>query len=247
MDELKNLENLELKRDPDYIKRLLEDNGSNIITKKDLYVFFPQKFVDRDLTSLGNTCYILGLIAIVDLDKGVYSVLTLPTRLEMQPSEINNTVINGMDYVVLKIDKDSDFLVSKKVVKESDFVFDIMDLLLIKGKVPWYYDYNDIVKIFANVKKYTGEKAADNQLTFELLTAMIARDATDWNKYYRDILESMDDLNKKELAWVGLENIWFSFRSTLSKLAGAYMKKGIVSAIINPEKEISDLEHVLRE
>ena len=247
MDRIKNMENLKLTRDPNYIKSLLKDTDDALITNKDLFVMFPQKFIDRDLSSLGNTCHILGLISIIDIDSKKYSVTTVPARLETQPSEIDTTIVNNMEYVVLKIDKDSEFITSKKVLKESDFVFDVMDLLLIIGKIPRYYDYNDIVKIFANVRKYTGEKAADNQLTFELLTAMVARDAEDWNKYYRDILESMKDVGKKDLAWVGLENIWFSFRSTLSKLAGAYMKKGVVSAIINPEKEISDLEHVLRE
>jgi len=247
MDELKNIDFKSLERDPEYFKKVLTQYDDNIVTNKEVYIMFPAKFVDRDLSSLGNICNIIGLIAIMDIEANKYSILTVPSRLETMPSEIGNIVVDGEGYYVLKYDADSEIISSRKLIKESDFIFDMFELFLVKGKVPWYYGYNDVVKIFNNIKKYTGGKAAENQLAIELLVSIIARYDIDWSIEYRNVIESLKDLKEVPLAWVGLENIFYSFRSTLSKLAGAYMKKGIVSAIINPEKEISDLEHVLRE
>jgi len=235
------------KRDPEYFKTILKQSDNKVVTKKDLIVLFPQKFVDKGLTDLGVESYVLGIIAIVDPDTEKYTVLKIPGRLQMMPMEIEKVLIDDTEYVMLEFEANTDLISDARVVKEVDFMFDIFDTLLIKGKMPWYLNYRDPVDVFAKMKKYTGTKAANNRMTFELLTSIIARYKDNKKIQYRNYVNEAGKEIPESLAWVGLENIFYSFNSTLSKVAGAYMELGIVSAILDPEKEISDLEHVVRE
>jgi len=237
----------ELKRDPEYFKPILKQTGETVITKKDLVVLFPQKFVDKGLSELGTTCYVMGIMALVDLEAKRYTVIKVPGRIQMQPAEIDTAVINDTEYVLLEFMEDTDIISNNNIVKEAGYMFDIFDLLLIKSKIPWYLNYKDVVEVFDKINKYTGSKAADNRAVIELLTSIVARIKKNKKIQYRNYVNEIGKENEKELEWVGLENIFYSFNSTVSKIAGSYMELGLVSAIINPEKEISDLEHVLRE
>ncbi len=234
-------------RDPEYIRKLLSKHDKVITVKKDLYVVFPKKFVDRDLTVLGTTSSVFGVFAIVEPDKKKYSVSRVPARLTMQPTEVDSTVINGMEYYVLYFMEGLDMVSNTTTIKDNGVAFDLYDLLFIQGKVPWYIAYTDLPIIFHNLVKYAASESGKNKLAFELLTAIIARSPEDKMVELRNILRKVDDIYNITPDYVGLSDIWYTFKSTLSKLAGAYMKQGIVSSIIYPEKEISKLEHVIRE
>ena len=77
-----------------------------------------------------------------------------------------------------------------------------------------------------------------------ILTSIIARDPNNLEIPVREVINNLEEADPK---YVGLKNPWFTFKSTLSKVAGAYMKLGLVAAMIHPEKEVSDLESVIRE
>jgi len=230
------------KRNSNKIKSYLTVKDDMVITNKRLYIMFPEKFVDKGLSVLSSTCYITGLFAIID-DDGNYSVSKVPTRMSVQPAEIDTVLVNDVPYVVLEIEENTDLIASTTLIKEN-IAFPVYDLFFIQGKIPWYYTYEDIPEIFKNMRKYAGSKSGDNIITYEFLTAIIARDPNNLEVPIREIIKSLEEANPK---YVGLKNPWFTFKSTLSKVAGAYMKLGLVAAMIHPEKEVSDLESVIRE
>ena len=244
---MKTFDKDKLVKDNNYIKDLIKDNGDIYITKKDLLVVFPQRFVDKEFTILGTQSLVLGIIAIIDPEANKYAVLKIPGRLEMQPTEIDTMAIDDVPYYSLYFEKGMDFITNKKVIKEGNFLFDMFDNFLIKGKIPWYLEYQDLIDIFTKIGKFTGSKAGSNPLVYEILTAVIARWKEDKKVQFRNYVNQVGKIEKDELTWVGLENIWYSYSSTVNKLAGSYMELGLVSSILDPEKEVSDIEHVLRE
>jgi hypothetical protein len=90
-------------------------------------------------------------------------------------------------------------------------------------------------------------KATENILLLEVLTAVITRLKENPLVEIRNVIKKKEDLKKLEYIYVGLSDVYYSYRSTTSKLLGNYFKKAINSSILYPEKEISDLEKVLRE
>jgi hypothetical protein len=242
---LENFDYKQYKRNPDIIAKYIKKQDNMLITKKKLYIMFPEKFVDKEMSILGSTCYILGIFAILDED-GNYAVSLIPTRMEIQPIEIDTILVDGQQYVVLEIEENSD-IVSNTTLIQEDVTYPIFNLFFIQGKIPWYLDYYDLPRIFQILEKYTGSKAGRNHITFEFLTAIIARVHGDKKTEYRMVIDTIKDMERIKPSYVGLMNIWYTFKSTINKLAGSYMKLGLVSAINYPEKEISDIEHIVRE
>jgi hypothetical protein len=235
-----------LKRDKEALNKCVKIKDNVMYTLKKVYVMFPEKFIDKNMTKLGNTSLVTGVMAIID-ENNNYATSIIAGRITMYPNEIHSMLVDNIPYIVLEIEKDNVFIPNMNIIKEASVVFDMYDLFILKGKIPWYLTYEDIPKIFKNLNKYTGSKAGDNILTYEILTAIISRDKNDIHKEYRSTLKSMNDLNTKQPTYVGLENIWYSYNTTVSKVVGNYMKLGIVSAINNKETKVDAIENILRE
>lgn len=234
------------KRDPEAIKKCIKVKDSVVYTLKKLYVMFPTKFIDKNMTKLGNTSLVMGIVAILD-ENNHYAVSVIAGRITMVVNEINTILVDNTEYTVLEIEKDNIFIPNTNIVKEAGTVFDMYDLFILKGKIPWYITYEDIPMIFKNLPKYTGSSAGNNILTYEFLTAIISRDKDDIHKEYRNALNTISDLNTKSPTYIGLEDIWYSYNTTVSKVVGNYMKLGVVSAINNKETKVDSIENILRE
>jgi len=234
-----------LKRNPSKIKNSLKTTGDMVIAKKNLSIIFPQKFVDKELTILDNICEILGIIIIMDEDLN-YSVMTVPGKLSTEPNEIETVEIGDELFVKLIIEEGNAIFTSNKIVKNTDLIYQIFELLMLQGKVPFYLNYIDLYKVFSNIPKYTGSDVGIDTLGFEVLIAISARNPNNLDMQFRKYIKDNKDMVETTPAWVGLKNIYYSYNSTLSKIAGSYFKKGLIAAIVKPEDKSTTLENILR-
>ncbi len=242
---METLDITKLKRDPNYIKSNLIMKDEFTLTKKDTYIVFPEKYEKKDLAELGNVCLVTGVFAIVMGDR--YGVMTIPNHIEITPVEIEQVDINGDVYYRLFIEANTDIFSNNNIVKKSDRVYNLLDLFLMQGKVPWYIEYEDLVKVFTNVGKYTGLTATDKLLPVETIISIISKYKKDLTKDYRLVINKPQDLKTKPVEYVGLMDVYYTYKSTVSKLLGNFFKKAIDSTILYPEKEVTDIENVLRE
>jgi len=242
---MEKLDISKLKRNPEAIKKKLKKVDNTIIAKEDMLIIFPEKFVDKELTNLDNVSDVFGVVAVLDNNNN-YSVLTIPSRFTVEPAEIENIEINEEPYVALHIEAGQPLISNTVMVKNQDVTFPIFDLFMLQGKIPWYINYEDLLDVFIKLDKYAGSKVGGLVLALEALTAINARDPKNPETEFRMVINSEEDMRKKPVEWVGLKNIYYSFKSTLSKIAGAYFKQGVIAAIVKPEKETTDLEYVLR-
>ena len=233
------------KRKPDVIKNKVKHTNKMFIAKDELFIMFPTKFVDKDLATLDNVSSVIGIFIVFDKAMN-YSVIKIPAKIKIEPSEIEDIVINETPYTVFHIEKDQALFTTDIIIKDLDVVFPIFDLFLLQGKVPWYLNYLDFYELFLGLEKYAGSKVGKSVLGLSALTAINARDKKDPEVEFRTIVKTEADLTNKHPEWVGLKNIYYSFKSTLSKIAGAYFKQGLIAGVVKPEKETTDLEYVLR-
>lgn len=236
-----------LKRDPKKISSYLKTDNKSIITKEELYIIFPELYLDKEINVLGDISLIVGIFAILDPTNNLYSVSTIPTRVEVTPSEISYTIINGDSYVLLKIDKNDIFINNLNLVKDKSLAYLLFDTFFVQGKIPFYVTYLDLPNIFNNLYHYTGSKAGQNRLIYELLTAIITKYRDNPDIGYRNILDSLKDLDTKPVIFKGLKDIHYTVTSSLSKITGSYYKQGILSAINKPDSNVSNLENIVRE
>jgi len=234
-----------LKRNAKLIKSKYRKVGDMLIAKEKLYILFPSKFVDKDLSILDNVCKILGVIAIMD-DNNNYAVSTIPGRIDIEPSEIETVDINNELYTMLVIEPGDPLFSDTRIIQNTDMVFNVFELLLLQGKVPFYLNYEDLLNVFTNMPRYTGTSVGKDSLVFEILIALSARNPNNLDQQFRMFVKDRKMAMSITPAWVGLRNIYYSYNSTLSKIAGSYFKKGLVASIIKPEKDATVLENILR-
>ena len=242
---METLDHSKWKRNKAAINSKLIQKGSMVIAKEDLSIFFPGRFVDKKLTVIKNSLKALGALCIKD-DKNNYAVLLVPGHIPITPNELIDIELDGEHYYEVKINKGQPIFDSTTIVADMDLVYSLFELFILQGKVPWYMEYLDLIKFFSKLPKYSGTKVGNNTLSFEMFIAMAARDINNPEVEYRTLLTKESDMNTKPLKWIGLQNIYYSFRSTLAKVGGSYFKQGLLAANVNHEQKATDLENILR-
>lgn len=240
MDSL-NIE--KLKHNPNVIKESLKQVGGVVKTTKPLRVFFPERFTSKDLAFMGSTVKLVGYFAIVN-EKNEYGVMIIPAFYELAPFNVSNLEVDGDVNTVLEFEAGSVFISNTNIVKTESLYYDVFDEFFVKGKLPWFLSYEMTSDIFLESSKYSGSGIGKNPISYELLTAITSRSVKDKNVQLRHTIKD----NKPVLrSVVGLNNIYYSFDNTASKLFGGYYGQGVTAAIVNKETETSAVADVLRQ
>lgn len=238
-----DIENIKL--NPKAIKPKITEEKERFIANEDLFIIFYNRFYDRDLVFIEEKVRLLGLFIIVD-SKGNYAKVMLPNFINMSPNMISDVSIQEKEYTVLHFYKGNDIVSERKLIKNDDFTFNIFEDFFINGNIPFFMSYDDMVKFFLKVRKFANSNLVDNPKGIEVLTSIIGRNRNDTKKYIRQTIKSKDDITEKSMKFISLSNITEGYNNTISKITGAYLKEGIVSAIVDPETQESDLTKILK-
>jgi hypothetical protein len=222
---------------PDVIKNSFEIVNKTTKVNKDIYVLFPEDYVNKKLAILSNVVKLISIYAIVDDDEN-YAVCVAPVFQELTPINVDIVIVNEEKHYRLTFSKDSVFIPNNNLLVTDNYFY-------VAGKIPWFLEYNQLSNLLIESNKYANSNIGNNMLTFEILTSIIARDSKDLLKYYRLTLKSKEDLNNKP-KYVGMNNIFYSLDNTGAKLIGSYFKKGLVSSLADPEEKSSKLTKILR-
>lgn len=233
------------KRNREQVFKSIKVKEDNTFVTSSLKIYFPTLYVDKKLAVIDNTCKILGIFIIADKDNNT-TLSTIPTMVEVTPTTIEIVDIDDIPHYQLSLEKGDLLFNNMKVVQLLDMAYNIFNLMMINGKVPWFIGYTDLLKIFENFNKYTGSNVSSFIDIIKIFIRISGRDKNNLSVYYSNILNTEKDLATKEIEWIGLSNIYFTFKSTMSKIGGSYFKKALLSAIVTPEKEPTQLENILR-
>lgn len=234
------------KRNPEVIKSYFKVVKDITIVTSELRVIFPERFITKEFVFMGSTVRALNIFAIVD-DNNNYAIAMAPIFVELSPYNVSDVMIDNDLNKVLHFKKDDVFLVSNTCFVTDSFIYDLFDEFYVKGNIPWFMNYEDVSDILLESKKYAGSNIGNNPLTFEILAANIGRLKSDKNKFIRQELPNGKvNLEKMDVAYVGLNNIYYSFDSTGASLFGGYAKSGMVKSLVNPETTSTTTMDILR-
>ena len=234
-----------LKRNDVKIKNALKFKDTFVTINDDAYILFPERYERKDLAELKNTSRILGITAIVIGNE--YGLTKIPALIDTVPDEIEQVEIENDVYYMFKYNRGDIIIENTHIVKKAIKAYDFFELFIMQGKIPWYVDYQDLISIFNNLEKYTGMKAIKNILVVETLAGIITKVKNNPEVAYRLAIKKEIDLKKIIPDYIGLMNVYYSYKSTTNKVLGNFFTKAINSSILYPEKDISDLEDALRE
>ena len=213
-----------------------KDEGELVV--KETLLLFPVRFVEIGLAKLKRTVEIPRIYMVIVDNK--YAVSTIPVSMEVSPNKIEIEDIDGVEYYVLTFLPNSIFTANRKSVKSSGLIYDLYNEFLVKGKIPFFIDYDSISSIFLNILKYGGSDIGKDHVIIDTLVSIVARDSKDLKAYYRTT--SM----KEPFTPIGLDNIISGYHNNTARLTGSYLQLGIGAAINDQVEEATPIEKVLR-
>jgi len=231
------------KRSSTIVDTLIKQKDGMLLCLDDFRVVFPERYINQELAVMGSTVRTINIFAIID-SKNNYCVALAPIFIDLTPSNIIDIEIDNVIHKCLTFDKGSTFTNNTSLLKTGDFLYNLFDEFFIKGKIPWFIDYNDISDLLIESSKYTGSGIGDNPIAYEILASVISRKAGDKNIKFRHTLKNNSGDTKPE--YVGLNNIYYSYDNTAGKLVGGYYGAGVTAAVVVKETQTTVVADLLR-
>lgn len=232
-------------RDAKKITENLKVLADKVVTINGCKIIFPVRYVQAKLAQLDYHVTYYGCFCMLDMEEKYYSVHNGLVRMTSIPDDISTIEINGEPYYRLTFEAGSTVFEQTTVLKDSDLVSDVYTEFVNKGSVPFFMDYDDVLRLFDTDKEYGGVSLSTTYEAIEIPLSIIARNPNDLTQYYREILNEVDPKVVKPV-YVAANSVTYSASSTVTKLTGSYFTEGLVSAINNPTKQTDALDYVLR-
>lgn len=218
--------------------------NESLVALKSCKIYIPVRFSERGLASVGVETTIVGLFAVVVEDK-YYAVMIVNALMRIDPIATNKVVFDGDEYYEFSFNAGSTVIPTLSLVKQNTLVYRIYDEFISKGRVPWYMGYPELAKLFDTAKKHANANIGGDHEVTELIISMIARNPNDRSQYYRQFIQSPEDLVNHPPAFIPLKSVMYSATNTTNKLGGSYMQDGIVSALVSPSERVERIEGLL--
>ncbi len=230
-----------LTRDKAFIEQNLIVKDNKVFTKEKLIIEFPKWYENKEFLDRQSVTYLYGVFAMIIGNK--YSVSVIPTLITTQPIMVNEVEKEDGEYIQFIYGKGDCIIENINVVKKELLAYNLFENFFIYSRVPWFIEYEDLIRITDNLSNYAKSNLGNNQIAMELVISFIARCVEDKRLFFRQ--KEKDYKSTPE--YVDLLNIYWSVRSSAGKLGGNYFSRSLVSAIVQPETEETKLEKLVRQ
>lgn len=230
-------------RDITRLQKAYRKVGSSLVANEPVRIMVPEAWVPLGLAVVEDVVMILGIFALItDDDKFASTKLTAMVRTE--PDRISTTIVDDVPYLTLFYDRGSTILSSTDIVVVDIMVHPIWTVLYGRAKVPWYIDYERLLKLFHNTGEFNGTDRTSDPAIWSYMGATICRDPDNPRRYFRQ--RDHAKYGPVQPVTVPLKNVSFNADSLVAKLSGSYFDPGVTAALANPAKRPDAVESILR-
>ena len=134
----------------------------------------------------------------------------------------------------------------KGLVQDDKIIYFIVDEIYFQAKVPWYINYNDLCNLLASAPEFADFGAAANLEVSEMFASAVARPKGQTETFLRTVLKSAKDVKTTEAEYVGMKNVYSTVSGTMNRIAGNYFEPAVEGALVQPSKQIDDIQRILR-
>lgn len=223
---------------------LVDQEDGAVYTKRPCRIQIPERYLDRQLASIGAEVYILGIFAII-MDDGKYAVNLTNALMRIQPASTDTVEIDGTVYLEFSFAAGDVVFASTDLVKDDEVTYYIYDEHIAKGRIPWYLNYFDLANLFSTAQLHAGINLG-NPAVLRLITSTIARDPDDMMRLYRHRLTRIEEVQSLPPKTVPFRSVIYNTSDTTSKLIGAYFGDSVTSALVHPSEQTERIESLLR-
>lgn len=240
------MQSKEFTRSKARVDSALKKVGTKLVALESVRIHIPERFTERGLAEIEDVSYILGFMAIITEDN-YYASSTLTAMIRTEPDRIGKVVVDDVAYIELFYEKGSAVIASTDVVVNDNLPHRIYTEMLGKGRIPWYYGYEDIPKMFVDTKKYNGVTIGADFAVWEYISAALCRDPADPSKYFRQRANAKKDTETLTPLYIPLRNVSVGATNVTAKLGGSYTNDGITASLVSPSDRPEKIETLLRQ
>jgi hypothetical protein len=175
-----------------------------------------------------------------------YGVSLAIAKMRITPTSINTVVLDGVQHYEFYFAPGSVICPDLELPKDDALAYWIYDMLVAGGKVPVYFNYMDLGKLWIEAEYHVGLKLGANMAVMPMVVATMSRDPDDLTKYYRQKIQSLDEINANPPVFIPFSDVTFNATNTVSKFIGSYFGLGVNSALVNPSERVEKIEMILR-
>ena len=227
-----------MKRDAEFIKSQMYVKDNKLYCKSKTIIEFPKFYEGKNLLEMSKLTSVYGVFCTIVNDK--YSVSLIPAMITTQPLIVDEVEKNDMEYYQFLYAKDSVLIDNLTVIKNKLLSYEIFNNLFMLNKMAWFLEYEDLVRLMDNLPRYADSGIGDNPISNEVIVSFVTRYKNDPMVFHRNKL-------KEPYMYVDLNDVYYSAKSTLNKIAGNYFNEGLISAINMKETTPTALEKLVRQ
>lgn len=232
-------------RDPKRVYQALAKTPGKLIAKEPIRIYIPERYVERSLAFIGSETYTVGIYMIATEDN-CYAVSLINAMVPIDPTNTTVVDFNGTKYYEFYFRKGATIITNLNLVKDKKLIYSIFNEIISNGRAPWYLNYLDLAKVLASAPKHAGVSIGENHEVMELLVSNLARNPEDRTIYYRQVVNSLDDLVRIPPAMVPLRSVQYMAVDLTTKLAGSYFRPALISGLVNPTTRVERVSSVLK-
>lgn len=211
-----------------------------VFVGKKLEVWIPKLYEDRGLLTLGETALSLGIFQL-RINDVYYANTMMLARIGIEFVSTRKETEEGYPYIVLTLEKDSVFMISSNVVKNTNVIYEVFVAFIALGAIPPFVTYDDIQQLFDRDQSDCGVNLKVNHSIYEIIFAHMYRDKKDPYTFYRNT----DMANPPVI--VNTHQISHSPQSTTARVVGSYLAEGMTASLVDDTERISSkVENILR-
>lgn len=214
------------------------------MAKEKCFAMIPKRYVEVKLATTGSENKTLGVCAWVIGNK--YFITMTNAFLPLSPTSVSETNVDGDIYVLYHFDANSVVIPNLALVRNSGIVFHIFTELIAKARTPWFMTYLDRCNMFNSAPKHAGTNITEQLEVTELIISANTRVVSDRSLMLRHVVKKEADLMTIKSFATSIRTIEYSATSTLTRIGGSYMGRGLNAALNNPSERVEQIEECLR-
>lgn len=233
----------DLKRDAAAIHKaytVLEDKS--VIANRTLEVHIPKKFVENGMAVVTDKVWTAAVMGIV-IPGVCYAPLTALIDVTLIPTSMREVKVNGVQYLVLEFDEGDTLIENLGTVQDPNKPHAYYLEFNLYARLPWFMLKDDLTSLYDYAEYECGSKVGSSPQVARVFNSLQFRDPDNLDVAYRN---SKAMLEGRDPVIVGLNNGSMLIDGTFSKLLGGYLNDNTVSAIVNPDTKVTDLEKIIK-
>lgn len=234
-----------LTRDASKIHEALVIDGNQLITRKPLKILAPLMYEEKGLLIVSTEITLPAVYCMV-VDDLYYGLSLAIATIRIEPTTINTVTIGNDQYYEFYFAPGSVVSPDIDLPKDDSLAYHIYDLMIAGGKIPPYFNPEDLCKLFIQAEYHVGIKLGANIAVMPMIIATMARSSKDRNIYYRHQITQLSEMLTNPPTWIPFSDVTYNATNTVSKLIGSYFDIGVNSALVNPSERVEKIETILR-